>query len=115
ETVVSEMESTTSTTTDRKGTGADGISKEAQRKLATSLTEIMRSYSKGNLRGLTVLEVGYDEKREEAWVRVGLSRETMGIARSIQAAIQGHHSVANGTATATGTREQVVRQPTEVR
>ncbi len=114
ETVASEMETTGSTTTSRKGTGADGISKEAQRKLATSLTEVMRSYSKGTLRGVTVLEVGYDEKREEAWVRVGVSQETMGIARSVQTGRQANQP-APIPAAAGGRREEVVRQPSEVR
>lgn len=122
QTLVNELEATSTTTSRYQGASADGISKEGQRRLATSLSETIGSFSKGTLRGVVVLEAGYDDKREEAWVRVGVSQETMAMARSTQNALAGRGSPngsgSNPTATAVGaggTSEPVVRQPSEVR
>lgn len=85
ETVAAELEQTTSATARVQGTGSDTFSKEARRTLSSSLTEVMRSYASGTLRGITVLESGYSKEREEAWVQVGFSRSSLTAAQSAKA------------------------------
>ena len=65
-----------SATRTQNGNG-DAISKETKRKMVETLTEITSSYASGNLRGVIILEKGYDEIKGEAWVKVGISKKTM--------------------------------------
>jgi len=60
------------------------VSKTTKRHMLESVTEFTRSYSSGMLRGITVLEQGYDEKAEEVWVKIGLSRKTAALGQRLQ-------------------------------
>lgn len=88
ETVMKELESTSQTSNQLQGSSGAAFSKESQRALATSLSETIRSFSSGTLRGLVVLEVGYDDKREEAYVKVGISRKSIGLSANIKEDIE---------------------------
>jgi hypothetical protein len=91
--LVVEMESTTADTKSTKATAAErGAVKIAERKMVESVREFTRSYASGSIKGLTVVEVGYDQKKEEAWVKVGFSRTTMGIAEQVRNDIYLGHS-----------------------
>jgi hypothetical protein len=78
--VVAEVEATLSKTAQQKGTGADGISSLDQRTVTQSLTELSSSTAAGTLKGVVVLESGYDDKSQEAWVAVGVSDKTISAA-----------------------------------
>lgn len=74
------------------------ISKESTRTIASSLSEKIRSFSGSKLRGVSVLEAGYDDKLDEAWVKVGISRKTMAIASEISGDMnRGKSSSSSGT------------------
>jgi hypothetical protein len=110
--LVQEMESTIAKTKMTKGTGdKDGTAKTAERTMVESVREFTRSYAKGNLKGVTVIETGYDEKKEEAWVKVGFSRTTMRMADQLRGDMTRDQS---GTATS-GTGQGINPQPSEVR
>lgn len=63
------------------------LSRSSTREMTDSLREVTRSHAAGTLRGIVVLEQGYNEQREEAWVRVGLSDRTMAAAASARSAL----------------------------
>ena len=121
DTLVNDMESTSQTARRTQGTGADATTKESERKVATSVAETLRSSSQGTLRGVVVLEVGYDEKQGDAWVKVGVSRASMAIAGSAQEAMAAPAASSSATGRAGAsvspvtTSDPVVRQPSEVR
>jgi len=119
ETIVNEMESTTQVSTRQQGTAGDSFDKESQRALATSLSEVLRSYSSSNLRGVMVLESGYDETSEEAWVKVGISKASIAMAGDAKAFVAGSRVDSAGTAQSQGSHNDqykaVVAQPSEVR
>lgn len=97
ETIVSEMESSTQVSTRQQGSGGDSFEKDSQRVLATSLSEVLRSYSSSNLRGVMVLESGYDEASEEAWVKVGISRGSLAMASAASDAMTAGPAARAGT------------------
>ncbi|WP_396272050.1 hypothetical protein [Hyphomonas sp.] len=113
ETIVSEMEATTQVSTRQLGSSGESFGKESQRVLATSLSEVLRSYSSSTLRGVMVLESGYDEASEEAWVKVGISRGSLAMASAARSDMTaGGQTLTGAQAAGAG---QVVTQPTEVR
>ena len=57
--------------------------------MISSLSEITSSVSAGSLRGVIILERGYDEKGEQAWVKVGISKKTMATSGALEKALQG--------------------------
>lgn len=59
------------------------MSTEATRKMSESLTETTRSFAAGRLRGVIILEKGFDPKTGEAWVTVGMSQKTMAAASQL--------------------------------
>jgi len=59
-----------------------------------NLTEVTSSAAAGKLRGVIVLERGYDEKDEIAWVKVGISRKTMNASESLGSALRGNSAPA---------------------
>jgi hypothetical protein len=65
----------------------DAITKETKRKMVETLTEITSSYAAGKLRGVIILEKGYDEKKGEVWVKVGISKKTMNAAQGLSVGI----------------------------
>lgn len=84
ERIVSEADSTIQNAERTQGTGkGDRLSRTTQRQIVSSLKQFTRSYASGNLRGVTILATGYNEKAEEAWVKIGLSRKTAAIANSL--------------------------------
>lgn len=113
ETIVSEIEAATQVSTRQQGSGGESFEKDSQRVLATSLSEVLRSYSSSTLRGVMVLESGYDETSEEAWVKVGISRGSIAMASSASGAMTGGNQTGQGQKT--GVAGQVRTQPTEVR
>lgn len=60
------------------------VKKVDERTIIESLTELTTSFSAGSLRGVIVLEKGYDDKLEEVWVTVGISDKTIAAARGVQ-------------------------------
>ena len=113
ETIVSEMEATTQVSTRQLGSSGESFGKESQRVLATSLSEVLRSYSSSTLRGVMVLESGYEEASEEAWVKVGISRGSLAMASAARSDMTaGGQTLTGAQAAGAG---QVVTQPTEVR
>ncbi|MBK3404169.1 hypothetical protein H0176_22180 [Methylorubrum populi] len=80
--VVNEFENTVSKTTQEKAGDGRSISTVDQRTIGQSLTELSSSMASGTLSGVVVLESGYDEKEQEAWVVVGLSEKSMSAAQA---------------------------------
>jgi hypothetical protein len=111
--IVEEMESSVVNTKSTKGTGdKDGAVKTAERKQVASVKEFARSYASGSLKGVTVIEAGYDEKKEEVWVKVGLSKTMMGIAKQLGDDLKGKQ--ADG-GTGASDKKGITSQPSEVR
>jgi hypothetical protein len=111
--LVEEMESTVANTKSTKGMGdKDGTVKTAERKMVESVKEFTRSYASGNLKGVTVIEAGYDEKKEEAWVKVGLSKTMMGIAKQLDDELKGKQTDGE---TGASDKKGITSQPSEVR
>ena len=82
--LVEEVNKTVQNAERTQGTGNDDkFTKTSQRQMVSSVKEFTRSFASGNLRGVTILGTGYDEKAEEVWVKVGLSRKTAAIANSV--------------------------------
>ena len=88
---------------------------EAVRTVATSMNETIRSYVKGSLRGVVVLEAGYDEAREEAWVRMGMTRATIATAGSLRRTLQGQGRAPGEQAAPPSSAAPVTSQPSEIR
>ncbi len=84
ERLVTEVSAQSSSAQRVQGSEGDSFSSESQRNMTTSIEEFTRSFSQGTLRGVSVLEQGYDEAADEAWVVVGISREMMGLAARMQ-------------------------------
>ncbi|WP_430913445.1 hypothetical protein [Methylobacterium sp. sgz302541] len=79
---VTEFENTVSKSTQEKAGEGRSVSTVDQRTIGQSLTELSSSMSTGTLSGVVVLESGYDEKQQMAWVVVGLSEKSMTAARA---------------------------------
>jgi hypothetical protein len=77
----------------KNGTAAS-VEKVDGRALASSFQEAVTSYSEGKLTGVIVLERGYDSKKSEVWVTVGVSNKTMRAAKDVQKLINGDISPA---------------------
>ncbi len=76
--VVAEVESDLNKATQQRSSGTPAaVQKTDERTLIETLTEITVSFAAGTLRGVVVLEKGYDDKAEEAWVVVGISEKTL--------------------------------------
>jgi hypothetical protein len=54
------------------------------RTLIESLTEVTNSFASGQLKGVIILEKGYNDKTEEAWVVVGISDRTIKAADGVE-------------------------------
>lgn len=90
---------------------SETFNRNTQREMVSSVSEFTRSYSRGTLRGVTVIEQGYDETAEEVWVKIGLSRSTVALGAQMQ------RDIANPTArgSASDSTKRTIRQPSEVR
>lgn len=87
ERLVTQVDTDTDTAIRTRSEAGDAISKETKRMMISTLTQITRSFASNDLRGVILLEKGYDQKKEEAWVKVGISRKTMNAAQSLSNAI----------------------------
>jgi hypothetical protein len=93
--VVAEVQNDMSQATRNRGTKQEeDVQKTSQRQMVESLSEITSSASAGKLRGVIVLERGYDQKEELAWVKVGISKKTMGASDSLHDALSRKPAVA---------------------
>lgn len=86
--VVSEVEATLSETIQQNSGTAESVSSVDQRAVTESLTELSSSFSTGTLRGVVVLESGYDKEAQEAWVVVGVSEKTLKAAGAAKGMIE---------------------------
>jgi len=112
--LVEQVDTDLETATRTQDGAGDKMSKETKRKMVETLTEITTSYASGKLRGVIILEKGYDEKKAEAWVKVGISRKTMNAAQGLSSAISaGERPAAAAPADAASTSN--LRQSSEVR
>lgn len=112
--VYTEAEESLEKTLRTRGGGNDAMTAQASRTLKTSLQETFASSAQAVLRGVTILNQRYDEKTEEVTVKVGISRETIATARSVQQGMQ----ATSGSGAARGTAGQVdgvTRPPSELR
>jgi hypothetical protein len=110
--IVAELQADLNKATQERQSGASAtVKKIDQRTLAESLTEVTTSFASGTLRGVIVLEKGYDDKIQEAWAVVGISEKTMKAARAAQdmtANPSGNSS--SGAADSIGTQKGEVRR-----
>ena len=87
--VVTEVNNDFEQSTFTQGTGTQSeLTKKNQRTMVENLAEITGSNAAAALRGVIILEKGYDKKNEEVWVKVGISRKTMAASRSLKSALQ---------------------------
>lgn len=94
--VVTEVQNDMNQSTRTKSGETDSITKTSQRQMVENLSEVTSSGSAGRLRGVIVLERGYDEKEEIAWVKVGISRKTMAGADALKNALDRPAPTDNG-------------------
>lgn len=90
ERLVTEVTEDLAVTSSKTSNGKLHMSTEASRKMGESLRETTRSFATGRLRGIVILEKGFNPNTGEAWVTVGMSDKTMAasakLADSINAA-----------------------------
>lgn len=109
--IVAEVQSDLNKATQHRETGKEAtVKKVDERTIMESLTEVTTSFATGSLRGVIVLERGYDEKMQEAWVTVGISNKTIAAARGVQSMVNDPP-----TAKRTGESSEVGLQSGEVR
>jgi hypothetical protein len=118
--VVSEVEATISKTKQERSDKSSSIERIDQRVVSESLGEVTASYAKGTLRGVVLLEQGYDEKKQEAWVVVGISEKTIRAARGVKEALTEDDKKpvapdANKGPARSATPPNPIRQPSEQR
>jgi hypothetical protein len=94
----------------RESGKSPNITKVDDRTLMESLTEVTTSFAAGQLKGVIVLEKGYSDKTEEAWVVVGISDKTLKAARGVKQMGAEPQAPAGGSST-----DGLGRQPSEVR
>lgn len=110
--LIEEVNSEAQTAVRRQVNGSDSVSRTTQREMVESIREFTSSYSEGTLRGVTVVEQGYDEVAEEVWVKVGLSRTTMRLGAQMQ---QEMANPRGASGTARDSSKKPMTQPSEVR
>jgi len=115
ERLVEEVDKTVENAERNQGTGNDDkLTRTSQRQMVESVKEFTRSYASGNLRGVTVLETGYNEKAEEAWVKIGISQKTITIANGLRQNLNGGSAPTSPPAPRQGPSDVPV-QPSESR
>lgn len=108
--VATEMQNDLNHATQERETGAKPtVKKVDQRTMLESLTEITTSFASGKLKGVIVLEKGYDDKTDEAWVVVGISDKTIRAARDVRNMGQEERPAQSAGS------DQLGKQPSEVR
>jgi hypothetical protein len=117
--IVTEVENDLSKATQkREGAAGEHVKKVDERTVLQNLTQITSSFASGNLKGVIVLEQGYDGKSEEAWVVVGISEKTIKAAQTIREMANPPARVAPPQATPSpeqGNNDSPGTQPSEVR
>ncbi|WP_143274093.1 hypothetical protein [Bradyrhizobium canariense] len=84
--VTAEMQNDLNHATQERKTGEKATAQKVdQRVMMESLTEVTTSFASGKLRGVIILEKGYDDKTDEAWVVVGISDKTIKAASGVKA------------------------------
>jgi hypothetical protein len=71
------------TTQERESGKKPSVQKQDQRTMMEALTEVTASFASGHLKGVIVLEKGYSDKTDEAWVVVGISDKTIRATRDV--------------------------------
>jgi hypothetical protein len=108
--VVAEVESDLNKAIQERSSGTPStVHKSDERTLIESLTEVTASFAAGTLRGVIVLEKGYDDKAQEAWVVVGISEKTLNAASSVK------HMIDEPKSPTTPGSDSIGTQPSEVR
>jgi hypothetical protein len=92
--IVEEIDSTAQTSTQTQTGGKSSLNKESTRKMSESVKEFTGSFAHGTLSGVSVLEQGYNDKTEEAWVKVGYSMRTKAIADQMRNGNSGNSGTA---------------------
>ena len=88
--VVAEVQNDMSQAPRTQGTKQDeNIQKTSQRQMLECSSKVTSSAAAGKLSGVIILERGYDQKEELAWVKVGISKKTMGAAGGLKDAVSG--------------------------
>jgi len=95
--VVTEIDQDLETASRERSGEGDTWSKTNQRQMVENLTEVVGSFAKGSLRGVMILEKGYDEANEEAWVKVGISRKSIKATGEVNDMLNGDSGSANCT------------------
>ncbi len=82
--IVAEVQSDINRATQQRETNkANNVKKVDDRTIVEALTEITTSFASGKLRGVIVLERGYSDKLDEAWVVVGISERTINASKAV--------------------------------
>lgn len=111
--VVTEVQTDLNKATQERNTGSLAqIKKIDERTLVENLTEVTGSFASGNLQGVLILEKGYDDKTDEAWVVVGISDKTIRASRTVKNMFP---DVENPKTSNEKTGSDVGIQPSEVR
>jgi hypothetical protein len=87
--LVSQISSDSEKAVRTQSIGVDVVNSEASRQMSETLTKIVGSDFRGKLAGVVLLESGFDPRRQEACVRVGISLKTLNAARSLSNAVNG--------------------------
>jgi hypothetical protein len=91
--VVTQVDNDIQQATRTQGTGKkEDITKTNQRTMVENLSEITTSAAAGKLRGVIILERGYNQKEELAWVKVGVSKKTIATSGALKDALSGESS-----------------------
>jgi hypothetical protein len=106
--LITEVTNDMNQSTRTKGTEeGDRLTKTSQRQMIENLTEVTASASSGRLHGVIVLERGYDDKDEVAWVEVGISKKTIGTARSLGDAINNEPGKSGAASAQSGSQKGI--------
>jgi hypothetical protein len=110
--VVAELQSDINRATQRRQTGKETVvNKIDDRTIVESLSEVTTSFASGTLRGVIVLERGFDDKLDEAWVVVGISEKTIAASRAAEDMLKNSQTkVRDSDGTALGVQGGEVRK-----
>lgn len=112
--IVAEIQNDVNTATQQRRTGGSSqLTKTDTRTVAESLTEVTSSFASGTLSGVIILEKGYNEKTEEAWVVVGISDKTIRAAQGVRT--MSNPNPTNSESLTPGGNGTITKQPGEIR
>jgi hypothetical protein len=96
ERLVEEVDNATQQATRTQNGQSASINKTTRPHMVESVRELTRSFSRGTLRGVTVLEQGYDEKAEEVRVKIGISRTSIRLSDHLLQAMKAAEMTSRG-------------------